>query len=902
MAVDDTRHQISLDGPWDFRHESGVSGTAQVPGPWQAQFAALRHAMGRATYSRRITLPPLAPDQEAVLRFGAVSDRAVVRLNGVELARHEGGWLPFDCPLPAGTGPDSLLEVDCHLPDSTEDFAEIPHGKQSWYGPIGGIWQSVVLEVRSRAHLRHCAIRTTNAGAVRLSLDGQGPAHLTLRDPDGAVAAQSDILLSGLTEASLMVATPRLWSPDDPALYSLEVALPGDLTRHSFGFREFTTRNGRFFLNDQPFHMRAALDQDYYPETICTPPSTAWLEDQFRKARALGLNMLRCHIKIPDPRYYEVADRMGLLIWSEIPNVAQLTEVSSRRLRQTMEGILARDGNHPCIVIWTLINEDWGTRLCEDASHRAWLAQTYDWLKQRDPTRLVVDNSPCQGNFHVKSDINDFHYYRSIPERRAEWDALTAEFAAGAEWTYSPFGDAQRRGDEPLVVSEFGVWGLPDPTQVRLHGAEPWWMGTGGTWGDGAAYPHGIQDRFDELRLARSFGSFDGFIAQAQAYQFANLKYEIESMRAQAPIQGYVLTEFTDVHWESNGLLDMNRNPRSFHQAFAQVNADVVIVPRVAHYAGWAGEVLPLGLCIASGGVSLPAGEIEWRMEGQGGVLPAPAAAALSVVDTAGLALTLPGDGGNRMLRVDLTYRAGGQVMARNHVELALYRRPDARWPSVRAPPALHPALLALGVPLADPDSAQVRVVQVLEPSDIRAMQDGARYLLLADGSNGCALRSDPPRREPPGLTWVDGQSGLPPGREAQLPNMNQVARHGTMWRGDWIAGFSWIRREGAFAALPGGPVIDLSFDRVVPHHVLTGFRTWEFGGPVLAGVVVGWIHKPAALIAERRIGRGWLLASTFRLFGDPPGQDPVATTLLHALLSTAASLKPDPGPARDSP
>ena len=121
------------------------------------------------------------------------------------------------------------------------------------------------------------------------------------------------------------------------------------------------------------------------------------------------------------------------------------------------------------------------------------------------------------------------------------------------------------------------------------------------------------------------------------------------------------------------------------------------------------------------------------------------------------------------------------------------------------------------------------------------------------------------------------------------MPNMVLHARQGTIWRGDWIAGFSWIRREGPLAALPGGPLVDLSFDRVIPRHVLTGFRTWEYGGPVHAGVVVGWCHKPAALIAERRIGRGALVATTFRLFSEPAGQDPVALALTDALLALAA-------------
>ncbi|WP_156317820.1 hypothetical protein [Cypionkella psychrotolerans] len=119
-------------------------------------------------------------------------------------------------------------------------------------------------------------------------------------------------------------------------------------------------------------------------------------------------------------------------------------------------------------------------------------------------------------------------------------------------------------------------------------------------------------------------------------------------------------------------------------------------------------------------------------------------------------------------------------------------------------------------------------------------------------------------------------------------------ARHGSMWRGDWIAGFSWIRRDGVFADMSGEPLVDLSLDRVIPHHVLTGFRAWEYGGPLYAGIVVRWAHKPAALIAERRIGRGGLVATTFRLPNDAPGVGPVAQYLLDALIRLAAQTAPD--------
>ena len=885
------RVQIGLDGVWQFSHEGGPWRDAVVPMPWAAAFADLRNSFGRARYQRHFARPNFAPGQQVVLRFGAVSDSAEVFVNGTRIGQHQGGYLPFDCVVP----PDILqdineLRVDCHLPEDAA-FAQIPHGKQSWYGPLGGIWQSVVLEVRANSHLAHCAIRAEISGqvSVDLQISGTDEAVLfTVTDPDGAIVLTSD-------QPQFTLPKPRLWCPEDPALYTLHVQLAGgDATRHSFGFRQFEARGGQFVLNGQPFYMRAALDQDYYPEGICTPPSVAFLEDQLRKAKHLGLNMLRCHIKVPDPAYYDAADRMGMLIWTEVPNVASLTAQSKARMRAVMEGILARDGNHPSIVIWTLINEDWGTRLCEDPAHRAWLAAEYDWLRQRDPSRLVVDNSPCNGNFHVKTDINDFHYYRSVPERRAEWDALTAEFAQGADWTFTPFGDGQRRGDEPLVVSEFGVWGLPQPAQVTLAGAEPWWMETGGTWGEGVAYPHGVQHRFAALQLDRVFGNFEAFITAAQWYQFANLKYQIEVMRGWPQIQGYVITEFTDVHWESNGLLDMNRNPRVFHDRFAQINSDLVIVPKLDRYAGYAGESVRVDLSVATGGQPLQGAVLRWSLGADAGAeLAVPPTPALSLAEVGTLDVALP-SGGNAIATLSLTLHQDGVEVARNQVEIAVYQRDvAAEMPAIFTEDArLLAHATALGCRAVPRDQAQVVLVRNLSPQDIQALQNGARYLVMLgeDTESKEQIRTDPPRREPPGLVFDQGLPGIPGSADGQLPNMALHPRHGSMWRGDWIAGFSWLRRQGPFADIPGGPLVDLSFDRVIPRQVLTGFRTWEFGSAVHAGVVVGWVHKPAAFVAERRVGQGALVASTFRLTGEAPGADPVARALTRALLQLAAA------------
>ena len=885
------RTTVSLDGAWDFVHHSdGVARQAVVPLPWQASFADLRQAYGHATYSRDVTIPV---DGVTFLCFGAVSCFATVRLAGRDVAQHDNGWLPFDVQVPSDlNGQTVRVEVDCHLPGpddaSPDNFADIPHGKMSWYGPTGGLWQSVRMETRAQRHLTACAISAdpaTGQVSVTITQTGSGPRTLQVLDPAGQVVA------SGI---DLAIRNPRLWSPEDPALYRLRVDLGGDVTEHSFGFRSFTSAKGQLFLNGKPFYMRAALDQDYYPEGICTPPSTAYLEDQFRKAKSLGLNMLRCHIKVPDPRYLEVADRLGMLLWYDLPNAGVLSEAAAKRLKQTMQGMIARDGNHPSIVIWTLINEDWGIRLCDDPAHRRWLEGMVDWLKQRDPSRLVCDNSPCQGNFHVKGDLDDFHYYRSVPERRDEWDALTAEFAQGAAWTWSPFGDGTRRGDEPKIVSEFGVWGLPQPAQVRLDGAEPWWMETGQLWGDGAAYPHGIERRFASLGLNRVFGSLENMVTQAQWYQFANLKYEIEVMRAWPQIQGYVITELTDVHWESNGLLDMNRNKRVFHDRLAQVNADVVIVPRVARYAGTAGQDWTMGLAVASGGAVLPPGILHWSDGTIAGQIAFPGARALTATDLGTLTLTLPQADANRMLTLSFALHCAGRVVARNQVDLALYapRQTDGLPRIATRDAGLAGRARALGYAVVAADQADVTLTHALDDADIRAMQGGARYLILADGTVKTEgnLRVEKRGREQPFIPVVDDTPGIPVGAQFPLPNITLIARHNTLWRGDWIAGFSWIRREGVFADLPGGPLLDLSYSDVVPRHVMGGFSGWEFGGPVYAGVVVGWVHKPAAFIAERPVGRGALVASTFRLTGSAPGIDPVADALMDRLVKLAAT------------
>ncbi|HEY7243927.1 MAG TPA: sugar-binding domain-containing protein [Xanthobacteraceae bacterium] len=892
--------RICLDGIWEFRHVgSGGEGSAKarsidVPGPWQAQFEDLRARAGIGLYSRIFELPEGWARDRVFLRFGAVFHRAEVWVNGAHVGKHDNGFLPFSFDITdqiAGRKLEIKVRVESPTDDPAEfprgPLSEIPFGKQGWYGPLSGIWQSVYLERRIADHIARARIVSEQATGdisveVAFAAELIEPAEVivTVTDPQGHTAGTASKTAAARLQSIVMqtrLAQVRPWSPDEPQLYALHACMRRngmvvDEVHELFGFRSIETRHGRLYLNGKPFYLRAALDQDYYPDTTCSVPSLEFLEAQFRKAKELGLNALRCHLKLPDPRYYEAADRIGLLIWAELPNAGLSTARSRAQIERTLAGMLDRDGNHPCIFCWTLINESWGLDLIHDPLHRQWLKQLYAHAKAQDPSRLVVDNSPIAPGSHLRTDIADYHFYAAMPDRRAEWDDFAGALGRRAHWLFGPEEDAKTTGGEPLICSEFGNWGLPDPEQLLdREGREPWWLERGHDWGEGVAYPHGAKRRFNDWSLDRVFGDFASFVLAAQWQQFRALKYQIESLRRQSAIAGYVITQFTDVHWECNGLLDMRRNPRAFHGIFPSINADTVIVPRWSRLAYWSGETAGIGIAVAHGGAGpLEPGMVHVVSDGRElGALAAAPMQPHEVRELGEIKLTIPDTDSGRMQRLELELRSeSGTVLARNHLDLAVQPRRTAGDLRLRAwspQPEVRERLRAMGYGLAAGVSDAALVVATApEPWLAPFVRNGGRLVLLANAE--CQI-------EPFFPHWQ---------------KVKVVAREGTPWRGDWVSAFAWLRRHGPFARLPGGPLIDATFDRVIPQHVITGCNLLDFHARVHAGLTVGWVHRPAALCVERNYGVGRVVASTFRLLRDAPGADPTATSLLDGMIETA--------------
>jgi hypothetical protein len=551
--------------------------------------------------------------------------------------------------------------------------------------------------------------------------------------------------------------------------------------------------------------------------------------------------------------------------------------------------MVERDWNHPSIIIWTIINEGWGVELAVNAAHRAWLAETYTYLKELDPYRLVVGNSPCFSNFHVVTDIEDFHNYYAIPDHYRKWRNWVETFAGRPSWTFAhiyenidawreytrdpwnplprtPAPEVRRRGNEPIVVSEFGNWGLPDVAKLRscYGGNEPWWFETGIEWGDGVVYPHGIEQRFRAFHMDKIFPTLSDLAAASQRMQFTALKYEIEQMRRHPSIVGYIITEFTDVHWECNGLLDMCRNPKAFYDLIGQINSADAIVPDWERVVFWEGERCEIRLALSHFSTEdLRRSRLEWHLDlwpeiggAFEGIVPQPA----QVIHIGTVVFEAPRL--EQSTRARLTFRlfdAAGREVTANHQELYIFPRRAAEPVPIAicAPglPALSERLAALGYRVTgDIQAADLAIVETMTDDMCWYVQNGGRVLWLAEAANA---------------------------QQTYLGRLGIAQRQGRSWQGDWASNFNWIRQDQMFSAIPTGGTVDFAFADLIPDQVIVGLRSREYVANVHAGLVVGWLHHAAALVAERHFGSGRLLISTFHL-SEQIETNPVARIMLN--------------------
>ncbi|MFF5160793.1 PA14 domain-containing protein [Streptomyces sp. NPDC000348] len=509
----------NLNGRWQFAAaEEGerppVGRTLEervlVPYPVESRLSGVQRHEDRMWYRRTFTVPRdwhIGSAKRLRLNFGAVDWRSEVYVNGTRVAEHEGGYDKFAADVTDALKPGRTQELIVGVYDPTDaaDGENPPLGKQRldpsgiWYTPSSGIWQTVWMEPVARDHVDSLRLIPDVPGE-RLTVEAKGvrdgvPVRATAYEGRRKVATATGRTGGPLT---LEIHDPRLWSPDDPFLYRLEVTVGADRVGSYFGMRSIAVEQvdgvPRTVLNGEPVFLMATLDQGFWPDGLHTAPTDEALAHDLEAHKRLGFNSVRKHIKVEPDRWFHWADRLGLLVWQDMPamTAGRNPDAGARaRYEREMKQMIDEHISSPSIVMWVTFNEGWGQydigRIAEQA--KAW-----------DPSRLVNNQSGLNlGADGNAGDIMDEHGYPS------------------------PALPPRPDGRRALVSGEYGGLGLAVPGHA-------WSVQQSYVDVDPATYTDDYLAKLDEVRALVCRGG-----------------------------NGAVYTQITDVEGELNGLLTYDR-------------------------------------------------------------------------------------------------------------------------------------------------------------------------------------------------------------------------------------------------------------------------------------------------------------------------------------------------------
>ncbi len=458
----------NLNGEWEYsigktKEVSEYTGKIMVPFSPETYLSGVERILRPDEYlhyRKVFQLPEKFQKDRVLLHFGAVDQECEVWLNGHELGTHKGGYLPFTFDITKELNDSENILTLCVV-DKTE-LASHARGKQKlikkgklgslFYTPNSGIWKSVWMESVNEIHIKDVKITPyfdKSEVAFRILTQGnQEYAQVTILKNNKEVLKKE---IETNKDIKLSLKSFDAWSPDAPNLYDVKIRCGEDEVMSYFGMRKFSTardKNGilRFYLNNEPFFCNGLLDQGYWPESLLTPPSDEALRYDILKLKELGYNTIRKHIKIETERFYYHCDKIGMVVWQDMPNgggeysvllVAYLPNIfnwMARRIKDNCYTLLKRNDekgrkqyyedlkgmvenlyNHPSIAVWVPFNEGWGQF---DA------AKATACIKKIDKTRLI--NEAC-GWFDQKGgDMYSIHNYMFKLKVKPQKDRVVA--------------------------------------------------------------------------------------------------------------------------------------------------------------------------------------------------------------------------------------------------------------------------------------------------------------------------------------------------------------------------------------------------------------------------------------------------------------------------------------------
>ncbi len=529
----------NLNGLWSYaiipknqNEPTKYEGQILVPFAVESALSGVGKTVGKDSllwYKNTVSINKALKGKEILLHFGAVDWQTEVFVNGKSVGIHEGGYDPFTFDITPFLKSGTKQEIKIKVWDPTDDGPQ-PRGKQLkkpegiWYTPVTGIWQTVWLEGVAKTYVE-ATKQTPNIDDHTLSVSAEiansqpgDKLKITAWDGKNQVAEK----LIGATEnAVLDIKDQKLWSTTDPFLYDLRVAVIRnnktlDEVKSYFAMRKISLgpdANGiqRMLLNNKFVFEYGPLDQGWWPDGLYTPPTEEALKFDIDKLKAMGFNMIRKHIKVEPARYYTYCDKMGMLLWQDMPSGdlgnhwenrpgvydratdKERSPESEKYYRKEWNAIINALYNYPCIVVWTPFNEAWGQFKTVEIA---------EWTMKKDPSRLV--NSASGGNFYAVGNIVDLHNYPHPAMPRADIFGKT----------------------EAVVLGEFGGLGWP----VENH-----------TWQANKNWGYQNFKNGEDL-----FKRYDSFTDRLQ---------ELIKMGLSAA----VYTQTTDVEGEVNGFMTYDR-------------------------------------------------------------------------------------------------------------------------------------------------------------------------------------------------------------------------------------------------------------------------------------------------------------------------------------------------------